>query len=115
MRDSANARFTAKVVLPTPPFPDPTATIALTPGRGWGPCGCPGCICAFKGSHSRKVECGARADYTGVITEPCDERSMGLGSGNGIPPTYSHSITSAERERLNSAADSNRQVPTVHS
>src|SRR5580693_7874506 len=33
---SAMARFTATVVLPTPPLPDPTATIFLTPGNATG-------------------------------------------------------------------------------
>src|SRR5579864_6031167 len=34
MRDSAIARFTATVVFPTPPFPEPTAIRFLTPGMG---------------------------------------------------------------------------------
>src|SRR5215469_14918022 len=34
------ARFTATVVLPTPPLPDPTATTCCTPGSGCGPIGC---------------------------------------------------------------------------
>src|ERR1700678_4215789 len=35
-RESAMARLTATVVLPTPPLPEPTATILETPGRGTG-------------------------------------------------------------------------------
>src|SRR6476646_5513452 len=34
------ARLTASVVFPTPPLPEPTATIAPTPGRGCGDGGC---------------------------------------------------------------------------
>ncbi len=34
---SAMARFTETVVLPTPPFPAPTAMTFLTPGSGWRP------------------------------------------------------------------------------
>src|SRR5580700_1648161 len=54
--DRASARFTAKVVFPTPPLPEPTAIIVSTPGRGCGPCGgCPGRgdIGVFKESPSR--------------------------------------------------------------
>ena len=36
--DSATARFTATVVLPTPPLPAPTAITFLTPGSGGLPC-----------------------------------------------------------------------------
>ena len=36
-RASANARFTDTVVLPTPPFPAPTATTFFTPGSGVRP------------------------------------------------------------------------------
>src|SRR5207237_10752597 len=40
---STIARFTANVVFPTPPLPEPTAMMVSTPGRGCGPCGgCPG-------------------------------------------------------------------------
>src|SRR5947209_785184 len=42
---SATARFTATVVLPTPPLPLPTATTCDTPGKGCGPCGAPAPIC----------------------------------------------------------------------
>src|SRR6478672_3960363 len=34
------ARLTASVVFPTPPLPEPTATIAPTPGKGCGDGGC---------------------------------------------------------------------------
>src|SRR5579875_3844610 len=34
------ARFTATVVLPTPPLPEPTATTYCTPGSACGPIGC---------------------------------------------------------------------------
>jgi hypothetical protein len=37
-RDKAIARFTDTVVLPTPPFPEPTAIVFLMPGIDWG-CG----------------------------------------------------------------------------
>src|SRR6478609_2507943 len=36
--DSATARFTATVVLPTPPLPAPTAITFFTPGSGGLPC-----------------------------------------------------------------------------
>src|SRR5688572_21074893 len=36
--DSATARLTATVVLPTPPLPAPTAITFLTPGSGGLPC-----------------------------------------------------------------------------
>src|SRR5271157_2542148 len=35
-RESATARLTATVVLPTPPLPEPMATILETPGRATG-------------------------------------------------------------------------------
>jgi hypothetical protein len=41
-RASAMARLTARVVLPTPPLPDPMATMDLTPGRAVGGGGDPG-------------------------------------------------------------------------
>ena len=37
-RASASARFTATVVLPTPPLPAPTAMTFFTPGSGGTPC-----------------------------------------------------------------------------
>src|SRR5271154_7198233 len=40
--ESDSARFTATVVLPTPPFPEPTATIWVIPGSGCG-VGCAAC------------------------------------------------------------------------
>src|ERR1700761_6823431 len=40
---NAAARLTASVVLPTPPFPDPTAMMLATPGRVCGPGGV--CMC----------------------------------------------------------------------
>jgi hypothetical protein len=36
-RASASARLTATVVLPTPPFPAPTAMMFFTPGSGGPP------------------------------------------------------------------------------
>src|SRR5712692_10153386 len=42
-RDKTMARLTASVVFPTPPLPEPTATIAPTPGKGCGDGGCCGC------------------------------------------------------------------------
>src|SRR6185437_7981336 len=42
---SETARFTATVVLPTPPLPLPTAITYSTPGRGCGPCGAPAPVC----------------------------------------------------------------------
>src|SRR5262245_58173495 len=36
--DSATARLTETVVLPTPPFPAPTAMTFFTPGNGGLPC-----------------------------------------------------------------------------
>src|SRR5665213_2822393 len=42
---SETARFTATVVLPTPPLPLPTATTYSTPGKGCGPCGAPAPAC----------------------------------------------------------------------
>src|SRR5215218_2705545 len=36
--DSATARFTDTVVLPTPPLPAPTAITFFTPGNGGLPC-----------------------------------------------------------------------------
>src|ERR1017187_8921753 len=42
---SATARFTATVVLPTPPLPLPTATTCAMPGNGCGPCGTCAPIC----------------------------------------------------------------------
>src|SRR5580700_1264056 len=65
----ASARFTAKVVFPTPPFPEPTAIIVSTPGRGCGPCGgCPGRgdIGVFKESPSRwMLGWRTTSNYTG--------------------------------------------------
>src|SRR5580658_5705336 len=45
---SAIARLTATVVLPTPPLPDPTATIFFTPGKATG--AGVACPCAIRNS-----------------------------------------------------------------
>src|SRR5271163_4926524 len=37
----ATARLTERVVLPTPPLPEPMATMLATPGRFWGAGGAP--------------------------------------------------------------------------
>src|SRR6185312_14799091 len=49
------ARFTATVVLPTPPLPLPIATTCATPGRGCGPCGTPCPICPIMSSERSLV------------------------------------------------------------
>src|SRR5208283_3567113 len=49
-RASASARLTESVVLPTPPLPEPTAMMELTPGIACGPSGSepPECACICK-------------------------------------------------------------------
>src|SRR5450432_3907364 len=60
---SATARFTATVVLPTPPLPEPTATMFLTPGSGNGPgCGAP-CVCPC--ANETPLKWRVNPDYTG--------------------------------------------------
>src|SRR5439155_23249372 len=69
---NAIARFTASVVLPTPPLPEPTAVIVTTPGKGCGEGGCwlgRGGLGELKqvlfrsllyGNHTRMFSCGER-------------------------------------------------------
>src|SRR5277367_4021318 len=45
---SATEMFTASVVFPTPPLPEPIATIFATPGNGCGAGGWGACPCAIK-------------------------------------------------------------------
>src|ERR1035437_3097801 len=56
------ARFTATVVLPTPPLPLPTPTTCATPGKGCGPCGTAAPVCPIRKSplHISALDCLCR-------------------------------------------------------
>src|SRR5437879_6396125 len=78
MRASAIARFTATVVLPTPPLPLATAISVLTPGMGIFSCGAVGFagVGGIQGHHRlrllreqatrRVLEAASRADNTAI-------------------------------------------------
>src|ERR1035437_2633950 len=73
---SATARFTATVVLPTPPLPLPTATTCPIPGKGCGPCGAPAPICPIQISSASTQSVLAHNEQLNMPSSPKRRSSL---------------------------------------